>query len=320
MLFRSREDIAAALKLDISDTPKEPVADVTTDETVEAEPDKETPAPEVLEPPTHWPADQRETFVSLPRVTQEWLLNRDKEMSETYTRKTTDLANQRKEVDEFNNVLEPYKQRMELAGIRPSQAIQQLLAAQRFLETNPTDALKWLAQQYQVDLSGFAPKEEESYVDPTVKALKDELNQIKSQLQFREQAQRQQSTQEVQQTIKTFAETKAEDGSLKYPHFERVKAQMAPMVAEGKTLEQAYADAIYVLPEVRERLAAENAKAAQAEATKKAEEARRQKAKEVKGATQVIRSRGTAVEDAGKNQSLRQELAANLAAQQSGRI
>lgn len=315
-----REQLAAALDIQIDDTPEEPVESVTTDVTVDAEPEAETPAVEALEAPTNWPAEQREKFTVLPRETQEWLLSRDKDMVENYTRKTTELAEQRKAAEEITSVLEPYKQQMELAGIAPAQAIQRLLAAQKMLETNPTEGLKWLAQQYQVDLSRFTPTESEAYTDPVVKELRDRLAKLESEKQRTEQQVHQQNVSQAQKLINDFKGAKQDDGSLKYPHFDKVEALMGPLVAQGKTLEEAYDITQYTVPEIRERIASEAGKAAQAEALKKTEEARRAKAKEVKGASQVIRSRGTATEDAGSNKSLRQELAANLAALQTGRI
>lgn len=313
-----RDELAAALKLDI-DTPTEPVENAPTGAQVEAESEVETPTLAVLEPPTNWPAEQREKFAVLPRETQEWLLNRDKEMVENYTRKTTELAEQRKPVEEITKILEPYKQQMELAGVTPTQAFQRLLAAQRFLETDPSNALKWLAQQYKVDLSSFAPKEE-AYVDPDLKALQNEVNSLKSQISQREQQEQQQNSSQVQKQITDFKDARNEDGSLKYPHFDKLGPIMAPLVRDGKTLAEAYDVAKYTLPEVRDHIASEAAKAAQAEALKKAEEQRRAKAKEVKGTTQIVRSRGAAAEEEGKAGTLRQELAKNLAAIQSGRI
>ncbi len=71
---------------------------------------------------------------------------------------------------------------------------------------------------------------------------------------------------------------------------------------------------------MRERIASEAAKAAQAEAFKKAEEARKAKAKEVRGATQVIRSRGPTDTDTKETGTLRQELERALKEVQTGRI
>ena len=316
-----REQLAAALKMDISDSPNsETVADVPADVQAETETVAETPADPAPEPPATWPADEKARFAQLPRETQDYLLLREKEREADYTRKTMEAAEARKSADELTRTLDPYKQQMELAGISPAQAIQRLLAAQRFLETNPQDAIKWLAQSFNVDLGSFAPKEEEAYTDPALKAMRDEVNQLKAQLNQRQQVEQQQSVSEVQKQINEFQGAKNEDGSLKYPHFEKLRTVMGPLVAQGKTMVEAYNETQYILPEVRERLQSENAKAAQSEALKKAEEARKAKAKDVRGNNQVIRSRGTASEDGGKPGTLRQELAKNLADLQSGRI
>lgn len=307
------------LETENSDTPTESVADVATDVQVETE-SPETPIVTTLEPPTNFSAEQRETFGKLPREAQEIILARHKDMQEDYTRKTTELANARKPVDEINAILEPYKQEMELAGVKPHDVLQRLLAAQRYLQSDPVNGVKWLAQQFNVDLSSFAPKPDEAYVDPTVKALRDELNQLKASLQQREATAQNQNVSAAQKMISEFAEAKNDDGTAKHPHYESLKSVMAPIVATGKTLEEAYDIARYTIPAEIERLKAEVAKSAQAEAVRKAEEARKTKAKEVKGAAQVIRSRGTAVDDAAKTISLRQELEKNLRELAQGRI
>lgn len=274
-----------------------------------------------MEAPSHWSAERRETFTKLPREAQEILLARHKEMEEDYTRKTTDLANQRKSLDEINAVLEPYKQEMELAGVKPNEVIQRLMAAQKFLQTHPVEGIKWLSQQFNVDLSSLVPKPDEAYVDPTVKALRDELNQLKQSLQQREATAQNQNVAEAQRVIRDFAEARNEDGTAKYPHYESLKGLMAPLVAQGKSLEQAYDIVKYTIPDELERVKSEVAKAAQAEAVRKAEEARKSKAKEVKQATQVIRSRGVETEDSGKpGETWRAELEKNLRAVTQGRI
>lgn len=312
-----RESLAAALN-DFSDPPTESVATEAVAEQTATVAETEAPAVEALEAPARWPTEQRETFAKLPREAQEIILARHRDMESDYTRKTTELAEARKPLEEFSKVFEPYKQQLELAGRTPAQVTQQLLAAQKFLETNPIEGIKWLAQSYKVDLSTLLPKEDE-YTDPTVRALQQELNQLKTQLLSREQAVQQQNAAEVHRVINEFKSAKNADGTPKYPHFDQVQALMGPLVAQGKTMEEAYADTIYILPEVRERIASEAAKAAQAEALKKAEEDRKAKAKDAKTSTQIIRSRGQAVEESTGKTSLRQELAKNLR-ESGGRI
>ena len=316
-----RDQLAAELDKSLDDTPEGPVVDVATDAQVEAVTETETPAPEVLEPPARWSAADREKFAKLSREAQEIVLERHREMEADYTRKTMELAEQRKPLDEFAKIFEPYKQQLELAGRTPAQVTQQLLAAQKFLETNPLEGLKWLAQSYNIDLNNLVqPKADETYTDPELKSLRDELNQLKQERQRESQMQKQAEAQAIQKQINDFKDSKDANGQPKYPHFDRVRSLMGPLVAEGKTLEQAYELASYTLPEVRERIASEAAKAAQAEAFKKAEEARKAKAKEVRGATQVIRSRGPTDTDTKETGTLRQELERALKEVQTGRI
>jgi hypothetical protein len=305
-----RDALAAELN---KDSPSDgPAVTVAADVQAEAETTTEAPAVEALEPPARWSAAEREVFTKLPPEAQRVVLERHKEMEADYTRKTMELAEQRKPLDEFTKLFEPAKQRLELAGLTPAQVTKQLLAIQSFVETNPAEGLKWLAQNYKVDLSTLVPKDDE-FMDPSVKALRDEVNQLKSQLQQREQAVQSQNAAEVTKTITDFSSSKNADGTPKYPHFEALKGIMAPMVHGGKTLEQAYELASYTLPETRERIASEAAKAAQAETIKKAEEERKAKAKDAKTSSQVIRSRGTAtIDDDSKSESLRAELAKNL--------
>lgn len=317
--MREELQAVAAELLNTSDVPQETVANVPADVQAEAETATETPVVETLEAPQHWPAPQREAFAKAPKDVQEWILNTRKEFEAEITRKNTELSNQRKPVDEINAIFEPYRQEMELAGVKPADAVQRLLAAQRFLQSDPSKAIPWLAQQFNVDLRTLLPKEDE-FTDPTVKALRDELNQLKATLQQREATSHQSQVSEAQKIIREFAEAKNQDGTPKYPHYERLKSVMAPYVAQNKTLEEAYEIASYTLPEVRERIASEAAKAAQAEAVKKAEEERKKKAKEVQGTAQIIRSRGTAAEDSGTKLTLRQELAKNFRDITQGRI
>lgn len=313
-----RDALAAALN-EHSDTPEEPVADVATDVQVEAETQAEIPVAETQEAPAHWPAEKREAFAKMPSEAQRFVLERHKEMEADYTRKTTDLAEQRKPLDEFQKLFDPYRQQLELSGMSPAQATQRLLAAQRILESNPLEGIKWLAQSYKVDLGTLVPKDDE-FKDPAVKALEDQVSGLRNQLSQRDAQVQRENAAAIQKTLADFSEAKTAEGTPKHPHFKALENLMAPLVAQGKSLEEAYETASYTLPEVRSRIADEARKAAQAETLKQQEESRKAKLKEAKGATQIIRSRGTAVEESGKPMTLRQELERNLRAQQSGRV
>lgn len=315
-----RDQLAAELEKSFADTPQEPVPTETVSETTEPEPVAEPTVAETQEAPAHWPAEQREAFAKLPKEAQDFVLSRHKEMEADYTRKTTELADQRKSYEELIKVFEPYQQQLALAGKTPAQAAQQLLAAQKVLDTNPLEGLKWLAQSYGVDITSLIPKQDEVYTDPELKKLRDEINQLKSERQREAQMQQQAQAQAIQKQIDDFRSAKDANGQPKYPYFDKVRSLMGPLVAEGKTLDEAYDNVVYTLPEVRERIASEAAKAAKAEALKQAEEDRKKKAKAVNGSAPVIRSRGPTDTDTQKTGSLRQELEKAFKESQSGRI
>lgn len=290
-----RDALSAALAKDSEDAPEESVPDAeTTGEQVVAE--QEEPEEKPLEAPQHWPTDEKDRFKALPRETQEWLLSRSKSFESEVNTRLKELADSRKEVEEFNKLFAPYKQQLELSGRSPTQVVQQLLAAQRYLESSPKEALSWLAKSYGIE---FGETQTDEYVDPQVAALRREIQELKSASLRQQQETVHSEQQKILQMVTEFKESRTPDGAPKYPHFEELKGLMAPLVAQGKSLEDAYNEVKYILPSERQRIADEAAKAARAEALKKAEEERKAKAKEAKSASSIIRSRGSGSEATG---------------------
>ena len=292
-----RDALSAALNKNEADAPEESVPDAeTTGEQVVAEQEvKSTPEKEPLTPPEHWPADERDRFQALPRETQEWLLSRNKSFETDVNRRLQELSAQKKQVEEFNTLFDPYKQQLELQGRSPTQVVQQLLAAQRYLESSPAEAIKWLAQSYNLDLAGLAPQAQE-YTDPQVAALQREIQQLKQQ-QLQQQTTVQQTEQQnIQKVVAEFKEARRPDGQPKYPHFDTLRSLMAPLVSQGKSLEEAYNEVKYTMPEERQRIADEAAKVARADALKKAEDDRKAKVEKAKSTSTIIRSKGSGTE------------------------
>ena len=253
-----------------------------------------------VEAPAEMSADQRVAFKALPVDAQRQVAERYAEVRRTLTQKTEEISKERAKIEEFEKVFEPHRQNLELHGITPAQAASRLLAAQRLLEQNPVEGFNWLAKSLGVDLRQLAPQpdKEEEFLDPTVKALKDEVSSLRAELNQQRVGTQSAKAQEVQKIISDFKSAKDEAGNLKHPHFDNpdVQAVISGLVGQGKTLDEAYERAVFVLPEVRTKIAEDAAKAAQAEAAKKAEEARKQKLVQAKTAAQTIRSRGAADE------------------------
>ena len=79
------------------ETPEEEAS--TSEEPEEAAEEAEESEDTPVSAPENWNEDDRKMFDSLPNEAQDRLLKREKEMTADYTRKTQDLAEQRKELE-----------------------------------------------------------------------------------------------------------------------------------------------------------------------------------------------------------------------------
>lgn len=301
--------------------------------------ESETGTDEQLMAPQHWPAENKEAFDSQPREAQEFILRRMGEQDAAFTKKTMDLADERKFYESMQPVLQPLAQSAAQHGMNVPEAIGRLFRAQQMLEQNPVDALQKLAVSYGVDLNkqfGAQPEpsadfdEFDDYVDPQIAELQNSVNSrldyldnhIRSQQQQAAQqqqyAQRQQA-QATQQTIEQFAMYTDENGTLAHPFYAEVEDTMIPLVhhirqtqpgmSQSQVLDAAYEQAVYANPNTRVQMAA------QASATTEAQAAAKRKADADKAKRAALPSLSAG--DAGVvgeegEMTLREELEANL--------
>ena len=182
--------------------------------------------------------------------------------------------------EELMQVAQPFARDLQAFGISPAQAFQKLMVAEANLRHGTTEQktqmLLKMATDYGIDL-GQAQQYQanQPYVDPQVEGLKSELNQMRSWVQQQQQAREWQERQTLNREISKFSQDPA------HTHFEAVKGTMAGLLQAGlaTTLQDAYEQAIYTNPDIRNQvLAAQQAQANEkrkAEAIQKANEAKR---------------------------------------------
>lgn len=250
-----------------------------------------------VEAPEHWSKEDKDVFESLADDTQrEWLLNKTKAVESAYDAKFKEVAEQRRQLehlDGINRIFEPYRDQLALHGTNEVQYVERLVAADKFLRTDPASAIQWLAGQYGIDLPSIGQTDDE-YLDPAaaqrIAKLESEINRMKASNQSQAEAQRAASANALQAEVDRFKDEKDESGSPLHPHFEDVRAVMAGLMQSGQAagLESAYEQAVWAMPKTREQ-----ALKAQTEAQAKAREAKRkadvEKARKVKN----IKSRST---------------------------
>ena len=234
----SLDQLATENDLETQDSTEEP-SDNTA---VQGEDSKETP----LKAPQNWSEDVKGTFKDLPRTAQEYMLKRDKEMTADYTRKTQEVAQQRKSYESLDKVIAPVRQRIQASGIGESEYISRLLNADMALRNNPKVAIKQLAQGYGIDLSSIEETGDWNDSDPQITQLQQRNQAIIAELNQFKQQNLQSARQQTENQISTFAQSTDAKGNLKYPHFEQLRVKMGNLIdaGEAKGLEDAYSKSV----------------------------------------------------------------------------
>ena len=231
-----------------------------------------------LEAPKNWSDDVKKVFDTLPRKSQEFMIKRDKEMTSDYTKKTQDLAEQRKNIEALDKVLQPARQNIQATGIGEAEYISRLLNADQALRTNPKMALRQLAQGYGINLSSLEDESESwNEPDPQIAQLMQQNQQIMAELNQFKQQNMQSTVAQTEQTVEQFSTKTDANGNLLHPHFDKVRVKMGNLIdaGEAKGLDDAYAKAV----RLDDDLYAEALKASQL-SVKKQEDSKRKKAVE----------------------------------------
>ena len=275
------DQVATDNETETQDSAEDP-SDDTPVAAVDGQDSQEPP----LEAPKNWSEDVRSKFKDLPRDAQEYMLKRDKEMTADYTRKTQEVAEQRKSFESLDKVIAPMRQQIAASGVGEAEYISRLLNADMALRNNPKMAIKQLAQGYGIDLSSIEETVDWNDSDPQITQLQQQNQAILAELNQFKRQNLQSARQQTEAQINGFAGAKDDKGNLKYPHFDKLRVKMGNLIdaGEAKGLEDAYAKAVRLDDELYKQSLDAQRKSAKAE-----EDARRkaavEKAKKVRPRT-----------------------------------
>lgn len=159
---------------------------------------------------------------------------------------------------EVDRIVEPYKQALQANGQTPAQWLGSLVAEASILQKDPVAGLSRLMQNLGVtvdDLQNQGP----STVDPVVAELSQRLTAVEQEKQRAVEASRRAVTQRLANAVNSFSSEADASGAPKFPHFEKVKQEMAPLVDAAlaanphadprQVLEDAYGRAVRLNPE-----------------------------------------------------------------------
>jgi hypothetical protein len=246
--FTSKDN---AIEAAPSDGPAEAVAEpATTTPATE-------PAPQSLEPHPRWSETDKATFAKLPPDGQRLMMDSYKRMEADYTRKTQDVAETRNAIQPFVHTLTEWSPYLQEMGLPPSQAFHNLLSVEYTLRKGSPEQkreiIDSLIRDYQVSPSQTAAPTDPAateWQDPAVLNLSQQLSAVKNELtHFKTEQQRQMQEAAMASHRAEFAAiglSKNQDGSLRFPHFERVQKTMVDLVSGGQadTWDAAYDKAV----------------------------------------------------------------------------
>ncbi len=239
-------------------TEAKPVADQTAETATEQ-------AKPAIEAPISWSAEQKAKWASLPPETQAYIAQRDKDSHEAISR----AGQQIKAFEPVSKVIEQFAHVFQKNGLQPHDGIARMLAVNEMLESNPRAAIAEIARAYGVDLSGQG-EQNANPENQRIAELEARLAKTESHLTAQQRQQLNAENAALARDIADFAKDK--------PHFEAVRKVMAGLMQSGaaETMQEAYDNAVYADPTIRQSLLADEQ--AKAEAKRKAEEAERVKA------------------------------------------
>lgn len=243
-------DASDSLANDLFPSREEPREESSVEEKeVETEtPEKEEePQEEIVAkaPPASWKKEMHEVFAKLPKEAQDYIEQREQQMADGLEKDRGDANLGRV----MRDTMAPYRAMLQAQGVDEPRAVQALMNAHYKLSNDsPVEKAKYfagLAKSYGIDFSHL--QQEQSQIDPTVKALQDELEGIKRTLSSGQQAAMNEAKTRVVKDVDAFASDPA------HPYFDEVSDDIVSMIQAGHELKDAYEKAVWANPVTRQK-------------------------------------------------------------------
>ena len=231
-------------------------------------PEQTPPAP-VVDPqyekaPSSWRGEAQQLWKDVPAGVKAEIYRREENFHrgiEGY-RQMADIGNA------LHTEIAPYEAMIRAANTTPQALVRDFFNTAYILKSGTPEqkaqTVVDIMQEYGIDYESLTKVADAlaagtPVVDPQVASLRQENEQIKQYLQQQETERNRATYAEITSEVQQFAQATNPDGTLKYPHFETVRAQMAAQMDSGqaKTYEEAYNNAVWSHPDVRGKLLAE---------------------------------------------------------------
>ena len=249
------------------------------------------PESQIVTAPQSMSGKDREAFYALPPGSQKWISDRVKSQEADYTRKTMEVAEQRKLYDKLEQAIAPRRQQFAMNGMDEGTAIGQLLALSDYANNDPVGFSRYLLTQRGIPVSALTEPGVENYTDPQMLAMQNRLQGFENYFTQQQMQQVEQQGEVISGVIDSFANAN--------PFYEELEGEMIPIVSalrESKPgltsdqyLDMAYKMALATNEEVSSKIAVDRKAKSEAERIAKAK----------KSATAAKRAGGTSIRATG---------------------
>jgi len=291
-------DVAEAS--DIESSPVEEIRDraeesAPQDEAVEvsaeARQEEAEPADAAITAPQSMSAKDREAFYTLPPESQQWISDRVKEQEADYTRKTMEVAEQRKFYEKIEQAIAPRRQQFAMNGMDDSTALTQLFALSDYAERDPVSFTRYLLHNRGIPLSALTDNAGVEPGDPQIVDLQQRLAAQENHLAQQNQQQLQQQSQVVTGVINDFAAA--------HPFYEELHDDMVPIVVTLKESKPGLSHDQYLDMAYKMAAAANDSVSSKMEIDRRAQANAERVAKAKENAANARRAGGTNIQSTG---------------------
>jgi len=185
---------------------------------------------QVATAPQSMSAKDREAFYTLPPDSQKWISDRVREQQADYTKKTMEVAEQRKYYEDLDKVATSRREQFAVNGMSVAQGFEQLLSLSDFAQRDPLGFTNHLLESRGYSLSDLVDQQNAGGAPPSDPQIVDLQQRIAAQeghIARQEDQHLQQQGQVVTGVINEFAS--------KHPFYEELHDEMVPIVVSLKT-------------------------------------------------------------------------------------
>jgi hypothetical protein len=233
----------------------------------------------------------REVFYALPPENQKWISDRVRAQEADYTRKTMEVAEQRKFYDKLEQTIAPRRQQFAMNGMDEGTAIGQLFALSDYANADPVGFTRYLLEQRGIPISALSENVGEHSVDPQLLAMQNRLQGFENYFSQQQSQQLEQQGEIVSGVIESFATA--------HPFYGELEGEMIPIVSALRNSKPGLTSDQYLQMAYKMALTANDEVSAKIEVDRKAKSETERIAKAKKSATAARRAGGTSIKAAG---------------------